>query len=1095
MAQSPRKRSAAAQHGAETTINVSVRIRPMNDMEVAMKSEPVWIEHHGNCITEIDTGGETGKQLFYDQVFGPETSTQEVYDKVAVNIIKASLAGYNGTLFAYGQTSSGKTHTLMGSAGEPGFIILAVHDVFNHILTTTNLEFLVRVSYVEIYNDELKDLLQPGQHDLRIVEDKDKGTCVQGMKEVVVTSPEQVLELIAEGESNRHYGETNMNANSSRSHTLFKMVLEMRDVLPHDAAAPEPKRRPDVRWSSIFIVDLAGSERVSKTRASGARLKEGNMINRSLLVLGTVISQLSKGGGGHIPFRDCKLTRLLQTSLGGNARTALVSAVSPAERNRAETISTLQFASRAKTVVNKAKINQLAEEKSLLSKYRNEIQLLKQQLEAQAAETPDVLELEAQNSALQEKADHDEAKATELGDRLQKMQDLVMVSTNLQTNSHLGRKAAAHIQKNLQDVVQNRRRLDSVMTETLNIERISALASDPKRARLMSVKSVGLLDKITSARHRKLSALGEGNGSESSDDSDSSSSSDSDSSNDQRPRRLSRKMSRKLEVDISVKDEQLQMLLEDLGETRMVSWHSAQDRNRAEDELFAIQGSTKKLQNDVSQEQSEKAVLVLKVRDAESQVANLEHRNSQVASVTNELDGRVRELSKERERLLDTIASMESNSAIQTDDVAQQHNQNQSLRAECCELQKQVEAQLEIQTSLEKQLNELIEVGANTSMDLKAANQLADQQSQDLKSTNQLADNQSQQCRHLEQELGLTQAENVSLASDLKNKAQQLLSSKQEYDALRNDFAAAQKQAANLQDSSELKIAQLNEDLQAELDANAQLVSSNTAKEQECQQLQNDYKATCEKLNQAEATVTGLVEDAAAGQQHASTLEQQLKQSDGQVHNFERTVKKLQADAEEMSLLSEQAEESQTALHHRTQELEGEVETLGRRHTNSVAEVKACKSALGSLRHELTSETDRSTTLQQSLWAEQEKASSLERENARELSHVKKALGTCESRLAGTQAKYADVVEQFDLVVAEKTTMSEENAAAQRKMLAEAKQSTRDVTVLRSKLEKETASVSEFRQDLDSITENEAQSKVEIQRLSNELSTSQVSPN
>jgi centromeric protein E len=381
MAQSPRKRSAAAQHGAETTINVSVRIRPMNDMEVAMKSEPVWIEHHGNCITEIDTGGETGKQLFYDQVFGPETSTQEVYDKVAVNIIKASLAGYNGTLFAYGQTSSGKTHTLMGSAGEPGFIILAVHDVFNHILTTTNLEFLVRVSYVEIYNDELKDLLQPGQHDLRIVEDKDKGTCVQGMKEVVVTSPEQVLELIAEGESNRHYGETNMNANSSRSHTLFKMVLEMRDVLPHDAAAPEPKRRPDVRWSSIFIVDLAGSERVSKTRASGARLKEGNMINRSLLVLGTVISQLSKGGGGHIPFRDCKLTRLLQTSLGGNARTALVSAVSPAERNRAETISTLQFASRAKTVVNKAKINQLAEEKSLLSKYRNEIQLLKQQLE------------------------------------------------------------------------------------------------------------------------------------------------------------------------------------------------------------------------------------------------------------------------------------------------------------------------------------------------------------------------------------------------------------------------------------------------------------------------------------------------------------------------------------------------------------------------------------------------------------------------------------------------------------------------------------------------------------------------------------------
>ena len=256
----------------------------------------------------------------------------------------------------------------------------------------------MRISYIEIY-EEIKDLLDPSKKNtnLRIKDDKKKGPLVEGLTEAIVRTPEESTKLIRKGEGNRSYGSTAMNQTSSRSHVLFKMVVESRTIEGSAHSGNEPvfaenwtKQRPPVKIAAINLVDLAGSERRGKTGATGQRAKEGNAINASLLTLGTVISKLAEGGrGSHIPYRDSKLTRLLQTSLGGNAKTAMIAAISPADRNRDETTSTLRYASRAKQIVNHTHKNVIEDEESMLAQAQNEIQELKKELE-NAKATPEV---------------------------------------------------------------------------------------------------------------------------------------------------------------------------------------------------------------------------------------------------------------------------------------------------------------------------------------------------------------------------------------------------------------------------------------------------------------------------------------------------------------------------------------------------------------------------------------------------------------------------------------------------------------------------------------------------------------------------------
>ncbi|NWI23767.1 KIF5A protein, partial [Sula dactylatra] len=260
------------------------------------------------------------------------------------------LAGYNGTIFAYGQTSSGKTHTMEGKLHDPqqmGIIPRIAQDIFNHIYAMDeNLEFHIKVSYFEIYLDKIRDLLDMTKTNLSVHEDKNRVPYVKGCTERFVSSPEEILDVIDEGKSNRHVAVTNMNEHSSRSHSIFLINIKQENVETEQKLS-----------GKLYLVDLAGSEKVSKTGAEGAVLDEAKNINKSLSALGNVISALAEGTKAYVPYRDSKMTRILQDSLGGNCRTTMFICCSPSSYNDAETKSTLMFGQRAKTIKNTASVN------------------------------------------------------------------------------------------------------------------------------------------------------------------------------------------------------------------------------------------------------------------------------------------------------------------------------------------------------------------------------------------------------------------------------------------------------------------------------------------------------------------------------------------------------------------------------------------------------------------------------------------------------------------------------------------------------------------------------------------------------------------
>ncbi|GIL95335.1 hypothetical protein Vretimale_1382 [Volvox reticuliferus] len=361
-------------------ISVSVRVRPLNKQE---EQEIFAWRIDGNSIVQLDSSNrdvDRTKDTKYvlDHVFGPDWTTEKIYEVTTQELIHKMVNGFNSTVFAYGQTSSGKTHTMRGTHDSPGIIPLAVTEAFRLIEANESREYLIRVSYMEIYNEDINDLLAPENIKLPIKEGP-YGPYVCGLREDIVISPEQVLELLTTGEANRHIGSTKMNEKSSRSHTIFRMVVESRavDAESDDAGA--------VLVSALSLVDLAGSERVAKTGAEGIRMKEGTAINKSLLTLGNVINKLSEGAlatGGHIPYRDSKLTRILQPSLGGNAKTAIICAMTPAWCHREESHITLRFACRAKSVVNNAIVNEVLSDAAVLKRQAKEIEELKRQLAA-----------------------------------------------------------------------------------------------------------------------------------------------------------------------------------------------------------------------------------------------------------------------------------------------------------------------------------------------------------------------------------------------------------------------------------------------------------------------------------------------------------------------------------------------------------------------------------------------------------------------------------------------------------------------------------------------------------------------------------------
>ncbi|KAL4170706.1 hypothetical protein KRP22_008812 [Phytophthora ramorum] len=376
------KPPVTAESGAKSeAVQVAVRVRPLSANEASQGSETCLDVVNGSILL-------AEKQFDFDVTF-PATSDQEsVYTTLVAPMVDQFFAGYNATVLAYGQTGTGKTYTMGNEFAssvvpvERGVILRVVQDVFERVEASANPQhFVIRLSYLEILNEEIHDLLNvakpepnppPKSTGLSVRGDSDRGIVVSGLSEHVVNTMDQAEEILRSGALVRATASTTMNARSSRSHAICTFVMEQYGVSASGGGT-------ETRLSKFHLVDLAGSERVRRTNSEGARFREGVNINRGLLALGNVINALCERNRtssltAHVPYRDSKLTRLLQDSLGGNSKTLMIACISPADVNYEETFNTLRYASRTREIENKAVINKERGPE-------NEVVYLKQQLE------------------------------------------------------------------------------------------------------------------------------------------------------------------------------------------------------------------------------------------------------------------------------------------------------------------------------------------------------------------------------------------------------------------------------------------------------------------------------------------------------------------------------------------------------------------------------------------------------------------------------------------------------------------------------------------------------------------------------------------
>ncbi|CAL8340955.1 unnamed protein product [Merluccius merluccius] len=356
-------------------VKVVVRCRPLNGREEALGCRTVVSMEvlQGRCCIRRPGVPEPPKVFTFDGTYFMEQTTEQMYNEVAYPLVEGVTEGFNGTIFAYGQTGSGKSFTMQGvsdPAVQRGVIPRAFDHVFESIQCAENAKFLVRASYLEIYNEEVRDLLgsDPKQK-MELKEHPERGVYVRDLSMHAVHGVGECERLMERGWRSRAVGCTLMNKDSSRSHSVFTMHLEI-------CSTDEDGGGDRLRAGKLNLVDLAGSERQSKTGATGERLREATKINLSLSALGNVISALADGRSRHVPYRDSKLTRLLRDSLGGNTCTLMVACLSPADNNYEESLSTLRYADRAKSIQNRPRVNQDPKD-ALLRRYRQEIRTLR----------------------------------------------------------------------------------------------------------------------------------------------------------------------------------------------------------------------------------------------------------------------------------------------------------------------------------------------------------------------------------------------------------------------------------------------------------------------------------------------------------------------------------------------------------------------------------------------------------------------------------------------------------------------------------------------------------------------------------------------
>ncbi|KAF9240174.1 P-loop containing nucleoside triphosphate hydrolase protein [Melanogaster broomeanus] len=480
------------EYGKEDKVLVSVRIRPTNAHNAWDSSVPHRIkllpQHAKTTLTPAP-------EFHFDEVL-TGSENKPIYNAVARSHVCATMEGYNAVIFAYGQTASGKTFTLSGNEDQPGIIPRAMKDVFAHIRRTSTREYLLRCSYLEIYNETIYDLLSPPS----VAATQPVQIVGQGMlaplREEVVTSLKGVREVMERGERHRRTASTDWNERSSRSHSVFRLVIESRERGEGKADASgrqTPGLRPQTpggtetaddrrQERANSLIDLAGSEKATSDKE---RTREGKYINTSLLTLGSVIGTLAenaaKNKSDHVPYRNSKLTRLLQPSLSGDARISVVCTINPEGSAVTESTSTLQFASRIKRVQLNAKKKEVVDTDALIERYRMEIEELKNKLAEREADAP------VRNRRLSAREQIDESKAMkDLNARIQQLTKLILTSQTVDESSGADSRPASPSKVDFdmspyqlqQELLATRRQLESQATQILSLE--AALLARPE---------------------------------------------------------------------------------------------------------------------------------------------------------------------------------------------------------------------------------------------------------------------------------------------------------------------------------------------------------------------------------------------------------------------------------------------------------------------------------------------------------------------------------------------------------------------------------------------------------------------------------------
>ncbi|XWS53209.1 hypothetical protein CRYUN_Cryun11dG0138300 [Craigia yunnanensis] len=387
--------NSSSKHDKDKSVNVQVilRCRPLSEDETRIQT-PVVISCNESrrevCAVQNIANKQIDRTFLFDKVFGPSSQQKELFDLAVSPIVNEVLEGYNCTIFAYGQTGTGKTYTMEGGArkknGEfptdAGVIPRAVKQIFD-ILEAQNAEYSMKVTFLELYNEEVTDLLAP-EETTKFVDDKSKkpialmedgkgGVFVRGLEEEIVTTANEIYKILEKGSARRRTAETLLNKQSSRSHSIFSITIHIKECTPEGEEM--------IKCGKLNLVDLAGSENISRSGAREGRAREAGEINKSLLTLGRVINALVEHSG-HVPYRDSKLTRLLRDSLGGKTKTCIIATISPAIHCLEETLSTLDYAHRAKNIKNKPEINQKMMKSAVIKDLYSEIDRLKQEVYA-----------------------------------------------------------------------------------------------------------------------------------------------------------------------------------------------------------------------------------------------------------------------------------------------------------------------------------------------------------------------------------------------------------------------------------------------------------------------------------------------------------------------------------------------------------------------------------------------------------------------------------------------------------------------------------------------------------------------------------------